>query len=153
MKNTVFALALSICALPVGADTKRDLAEDYIEMPAIQNMIDEMFSPETMKVQFEAGLPASVTFSEDQIDKVAVLLSSALQDLKPQIEAAMLESTVRVFSEDEISSMIAFYSTENGEMIMAKMSTFFADYMKDIGPEIQKTNVRLMPEIQKILSE
>lgn len=153
MKQVFLAATLSLCALPAFAKDVRALATEYVTMPAVQNMMTDMFSPETMTVQFRASLPAGVNIADDKVAKIGALLSETMAELKPSMDEKMIEATVRHFSEGEIQSMIDFYSSEHGASIMSKMSVYMAEFMGELGPEIQATNARIYPEIQKILAE
>jgi len=142
---------LALLATPVAAQDIAELAEDYVNLPANQQMISEMFAPESMASQFETGLPPGVTLSDTQRSEIGALLSGVLTDLRPDIEAAMISASATHFTEDELTALIDFYSSEAGAGVLLKMQPFFQDYMGEIQPAMMSRIEGVLPEIGRIM--
>ncbi|MEO0357361.1 MAG: hypothetical protein AAF386_03515, partial [Pseudomonadota bacterium] len=84
MKN----LLLSICLLAFSAgaqsQTTQELAEEYANLPAVQNMMTELFSPEAMRQQMVASVPPSVPITDSQLRRIGVVMSNAMIALQPR---------------------------------------------------------------------
>lgn len=153
MKHTVFAASFVLAAMPALAQDRNELAQSYVNLPEVQAMIDDMFSPNAMAVQFRSNLPAGVTFPDENIQRVAIVLSDAMNTLRPRMTELMIASTSRNLSAEEIEALIAFYSSEHGAAIMSKMPLIMEEVMTGLAPELRATNANLGAEIQSILIE
>lgn len=143
---------LALClAAPAAAQDLERLAEDYVNLPANQQMITEMFAPEAMAAQFATGLPPGVTLTDAQRDEIGTLLSDVLTDMRPQIEAAMIESSAEQFTGDELEALIEFYSSDIGTSVLLKMQPFFESYMAEIQPGLMSRIQSVLPEIGRIM--
>lgn len=155
MKRILTALALSV-ALPVAAfaqDEVTNLAQDYVDLPEVQRMMEDMFSPGSMLAQFESGLPAGVALSEDQRDRIGTLLSDAMRTLQPEMENVMVSASAKVFTADELRALIDFYSSEHGASVMAKMQPFMQETMSVMMPRIQSQMESVTPQLIEIIQE
>lgn len=151
MKHTLRGLALSAAlALPAAADTDA-LAEEYLALPAVQDMMSDMFSAETMAKQFSSSLPPNVDLSDDQALKVGMILSDAMQEIRPDMERLMLEKSIELFTEAELEAMIDFYSSEVGTSVMSKTQTFFSATMTGLNPKITAAVQAREGDIMQIL--
>ncbi len=153
MKRLFLAIAIGLLAAPAFAQDKNALAIQYVKMPEIQNMMTEMFSPSAMGNQIAASLPASVGLSEDQKQRIGVLMSEAMNELRPKLEELMVSNLDDSFSIAELQALIDFYSSEHGAAVMRKMSPFMAGVMSQLHPEMQALQRKVGPEIAKILQE
>ncbi len=122
-------------------------------MPEIQNMMTEMFSPAAMGNQIRASLPAELAADEDKIHQIGVVLSDAMNELRPDFEKTMVSISSETFSAGELQALIDFYSSEHGAAVMKKMTPFMADVMSRLSPEIQALQTKVAPEIAKILQD
>lgn len=148
--------AAALCAalaLPAAAQDARALAEQYVTMPGVQQMMNEMFSPEAVAAQFAASLPPGTALSQDQQDRIGALMSERLGALRPSMEAAMIDASAETFTPEELSALIAFYESEAGASVMAKMQPMMASFMGRIGPEMQAAQQALIPEVMAIIEE
>ena len=85
MKHCIAAALIgAVLAAPAMAQDTRALAENYADLPAVQDMMDAMFSPEAMAVQFRAGLPPNAPITDAQVGEIAQLLSRELDTLRPR---------------------------------------------------------------------
>ena len=135
---------------PVLADERQALAEEYVNMPEVQQMITDLFSPDVLLGQFEAGLPDTVTLSEGQKLRIGTVLSDALNDLRPKIESVMIESSADTFTTEELVALIDFYRSEHGAAVMSKMQPFMQRSMSELGPVMRQLQVEITPELVKI---
>ncbi len=155
MRIQAALLGLILLALPLmaTAQSKQDLAEQYVYMPEVQAMIDDMFSPQSMAAQFASSLPASVPVTEDQLTRIGVVLSDAMKDIRPRLEELMISGSTSTFSVEELQALIAFYQSEHGAAIMTKMQPFMTGMMAELGPEMITVQQTITPKLMEILQE
>lgn len=153
MKRLLFAMAIGLLTAPAFAQDKNALATQYVNMPEIQNMMTEMFSPTSMGNQIAASLPANIALSEDKKQQIGVLMSKAMNELRPKMEELMISSLDDSFSMGELQALIDFYSSEHGASVMTKMAPFMASVMGQLQPEMQALQLKVSPEIVRILQE
>ena len=140
--------AIALClANPAVAKDIDTLAEDYVNLPANQQMITEMFSPEDMAAQFATGLPPGVSLTDTQRTGIGSVLSGVLTDMRPELEAAMVEASADRFTQAELEALIGFYSSDVGASVLLKMQPYFQDYMADIQPGMMDRIRSALPEI------
>lgn len=153
MKHLFQIAAFTLLATPVLAQDTTELARQYTNMPEVQNMITEMFSPETLSAQMVASLPPGVTMTATQQSRIGQVMSVAMNELRPRLEEIMISGSAETFSADELKALIAFYSSEHGGAVMSKMSPFMASVMGGLAPEMQEMQAKLMPQIIEIMQE
>ncbi|MEM6305294.1 MAG: DUF2059 domain-containing protein [Pseudomonadota bacterium] len=134
----------------VGQDTT-ELAQQYVNMPEVQNMITEMFSPATMGAQIAATLPPGVTLTPNQQTRIGEVMSAAMNDLRPRMEELMISGSAETFSAQELQALIAFYSSEHGAAVMTKMTPFMTSVMGQLAPEMQALQQKVTPQIIQIM--
>ena len=151
MKHALRGLALSAAlALPAAADTDA-LAEEYLALPAVQDMLSDMFPAEAMAQQFSSSMPPNVALSDDKALKVGKILSDTMQEIRPEMERLMLEKSAELFTEAELQAMIDFYSSEVGASVLRKNQTFFSATMTELNPKIMAAVQARQGEIAQIL--
>lgn len=153
MKALIHAAAFALLSTPALAQDVTELAQQYVDMPEVQNMITQMFSPEAMAAQTVASLPPGVTMTETQQARVGAVLSAAMTDLRPRLQEIMVSGSAEVFSAAEMQALIDFYGSEHGAAVMGKMSPFMANTMGALAPEMQEMQAKVMPQIIKIMQE
>ena len=151
MKRCLLTVAFGLLTAPVFAEDTTALATQYVNMPEVQNMMSEMFSPTAMGNQVAASLPANMALSVDQKRQIGLVMSDAMNSLRPQMESLMISSSSELFSADELNALIDFYSSEHGASVMSKMTPFMATVMGQLQPEMQALQVKVGPQIAKIL--
>ncbi|WP_136443943.1 DUF2059 domain-containing protein [Pacificoceanicola onchidii] len=144
------AVALAF-ATPVAAQDSMALAQEYTNLPSVQQMMDDLFSPQAMAAQVKATLPPQVTVTEAQLAEIGAVMSGALNGLRPELESTMTEVTADVFTVDELTVLIDFYKSEHGASIMAKMQPMMQQVMARLGPDMQAMQQAVTPQIVKIL--
>ncbi len=152
MKHVIFALALGLSTSVAQAQSTADLAKQYIEMPQVQEMISEMFSPQNMTAQMMASMPPGITFTEEQQAQLGQVLSDEMNAMRPKLEGLMEATTAELFTVEEISALITFYSSEHGASVMKKMTPMMQNVMGAMAPDLQAMQQRLTPKIIEILS-
>lgn len=145
------ALALAL-SLPAAAQDVQALADEYVRMPEVQKMIDDMFTPASMAAQFKAGLPPGMALTDDQSQKIGVLMSGVMTGFRPRMEQLMIDGSARHFSTVELQALIDFYRSEHGASVMSKMQPYMTEVMGAMMPEMMAEMAKVGPEIQAILS-
>ncbi|MEP3633104.1 MAG: DUF2059 domain-containing protein [Shimia thalassica] len=135
------------------ASDVESLAREYVAMPQVQQMMEDMFSPSSMAAQMTAALPAHVQLTDEQVQKIGTIMSKNMIELKPKLEEIMYRSSIATFDAEELRALIDFYSSETGASVMAKMQPFMQTTMTELAPEIQSVQQKIVPEIAKILQE
>ncbi|WP_170578301.1 DUF2059 domain-containing protein [Ruegeria arenilitoris] len=148
--SLILAIGFSHSAL---AADNQALAKEYVKLPDVQLMMDNMFSPEGMAAQVAATLPPGVTVTEDQLQRIGVVMSGAMQSLRPKLEQQMIDSSADLFSAEELSALIDFYGSEHGSAIMGKMQPFMQQTMGALSADMQRVTLQVTPELAKILQE
>jgi hypothetical protein len=155
MRLTRFALATALSlalSAPLLAQDTRALAEEYVNMPEVQQMITEMFSAETMASQFKVSLPPGTPVTDDQAQRIGVLMAGVMNGMRPTVENLMIESSAKHFTADELQALIDFYKSEHGAAIMAKMQPYMQDVMGTMMPEMMTAMAEIGPQINDIMS-
>lgn len=142
-----------LTASPLWSQSPIELAEQYSALPAVQQMMDEMFSPEASASQFKATLPPGFEITDDQLLRVGVVMSDVLKGLQPRMVELQNTAIAEVFTEEEIRAMIDFHSTDIGAQILIKTQPMFTAVMGQLTPEIVQAMGAKQGEIAAILSE
>ena len=151
LRTTFLAAATVVLTLPAFAQDTTALATQYVNMPEVQNMITDMFSPTSMGAQVAATLPPGVTITQDQQQQIGEVMSTAMNDLRPRMEELMISGSAATFSAAELEALIAFYQSEHGAAIMTKMNSFMTTVMGQLAPEMQAMQQRVTPQIIEIM--
>ncbi len=155
MRPMQYALATALCLAlaPVAmAQDVQALAEEYVAMPEVQQMITDMFSPESMAAQFKTGLPPGMELTDSQSERIGILMSETMNSFRPRMEELMISSSAKHFSAEELQALIDFYRSEHGASVMAKMQPYMQDIMGTMMPEMMTAMQNVGGEIQTIMS-
>lgn len=153
MKLTALVAFAALAWGPAFADDKLALAETYTNLPGVQQMIDDMFSPETMSAQVKTTLPPNLNLSEGRLARIGALLSQEMNRMRPDLEAVMTATSAEQFTLEELEALIAFYSTEDGASVMSKMPAMMQSVMAQLAPQMQAMQQNIAGEIAAILQE
>ena len=153
LSQTAAVALVLLTASPVWAQSRAELAEQYSALPAVQQMMTEMFSPESSASQFKATLPPGFEITDDQLFRVGAVMSDVLKGLQPRMVELQNAAIAEVFTEEEIRAMIDFHSTDIGAQILVKTQPMFAAVMGELTPEIVQAMGSKQAEISAILSE
>ena len=153
MKQIFAALILATLALPAQADEaeRRAAAEAYVALPDVQSMMDEMMSARTLASNLAASLPPNVNATPAQIASIGAIMEEAMRPVRPELERAMVSSSVKNFTTEEILALTAFYQSPVGASVMSKMQPFMQDAMTAIAPSMQRLQQTVLPQIIEIL--
>ena len=152
MKHIALAAHLSLSLSAAQAQTAAELAKTYVNMPEVQQMMTDMFSPESMAAQVVASMPPGVTLSEAQQAAIGELMSGEMATLRPKLEELMEATTAEIFTSEEIDALITFYSSEHGAAIMGKMGPMMQQVMGALAPDMQEMQGRITPQLLEIMS-
>ena len=144
------ALALSLTS-PAAAQDMRALAQAYVDLPANQQMMADMLSPQSMAAQFAAGLPPGTPVSEAQLARIGTLMATTMADLQPLMRDSMIDTAAATFTEAELRALTEFYSSEVGSSILLKMQPFFQTTMAEIQPRMMQQTQAIIPQIIAIM--
>lgn len=147
------ATAICLIAFPAFAQDKLELAREYVNLPAMREVMDVMFSQEMQIAQLEATLPPSTQLSEDQFDRIGKILADELSAIRPDIEELMITTSAETFSAAELEALIAFYTSEHGATVMKKMQPFMSAFLAKTSSKTQEMQQRALPKIIKIIQE
>lgn len=152
MKHIALAALLSFSLSTAQAQTSEELAKIYVNMPEVQQMMTDMFSPQSMAAQVMASMPPGVVLSETQQVAIGELMSSEMNTLRPKLEELMEATTAEIFTAEEIDALITFYSSEHGAAIMSKMGPMMQQVMGALAPDMQTMQTRITPKMIEIMS-
>lgn len=152
MKHIALAALLSFSLSTAQAQTSEELAKTYVNMPEVQQMMTDMFSPQSMAAQVMASMPPGVVLSETQQVAIGELMSSEMNTLRPKLEELMEATTAEIFTAEEIDALITFYSSEHGAAIMGKMGPMMQQVMGALAPDMQTMQTRITPKMIEIMS-
>lgn len=148
---TAATLTFLLSSTSLWAQTAQELAEQYVNMPEVQEMVDSMFSAESMAAQFAANLPPNMQVSEEQMQQVGAVLFESMSGLRPRVEELMILGSAKTFTTDELRALIDFYGSEHGAAIMIKMQPFMLSVMGELGPEMAQVQQDIAPKLIEIL--
>ena len=152
MKHIALAALLSFSLSTAQAQTSEELAKTYVNMPEVQQMMTDMFSPQSMAAQVMASMPPGVVLSETQQVAIGELMSSEMNTLRPKLEELMEATTAEIFTTEEIDALITFYSSKHGAAIMSKMGPMMQQVMGALAPDMQTMQTRITPKMIEIMS-
>jgi hypothetical protein len=153
MRFAALTLALILATAPGRAQDVRDLAETYADLPEVQAMWDDIFSPLWLSNQFRLGVPPEVEITNDQLDRIGALLAGEMEAMRPRMRAMMVETMAGAFSAEELAALVDFYRSEHGAAVMTKMPGFSTRYSAALAPMIQSAQQAVLPQITSIMAE
>ncbi len=151
MRALTFAVALALTPLSATAQSVEELAREYAALPAVQEMMSAMFSPEASAAQIAATLPPGMELTDQQLSDLGNLLSEELVDFQPRLEVLMIEGMVDTFNEEEMQAMIDFYSSDVGRSILVQTQPMFTNIMTQLAPEMQARMLGRQADIMAII--
>ena len=151
MRKIKIALAaawLSVSASAFAADDDRaEAARTYVETPTVQKMMDGMFSPQMANAMI-TNLVSQGKSTEEQRVKASEIVSQELQRVRSQVLDIMVNATAETFTLEEIKALTAFYGSQEGQSIAAKMQPFMAQYLQQIGPVLQQAQSSIAQRVR-----
>lgn len=122
------------------------LAQQYIDLPANQNTIKQMLSPQMLGAQIRAATGGKL--NQAQMDKIINVTSEELSAALPQMSKMMTKAAASTFNDRELEAMIEFYSSPVGESSAAKLAPFMMKYSQLIAPLMQQMMQNTLAKIQ-----
>ncbi len=146
----VFAFAF------VAGDVRADqatqkLAREYVDLPGVQKMLDDMLSPDAIAAQIAAKMPANAKIDNVKMRRISTVIHDELTAIRPRMEKVMTENVAEAFSAEELQALIDFYQSPHGSSIMAKMQPLFQNVLIELGPELQNSQRKMRLKIDEII--
>ncbi len=147
-----FAIALALTPLTATAQSVEQLARDYAALPAVQEMMAAMFSPEASAAQIAATMPPGVVLSDDQMTRLGILLSEEMIDFQPRLEDLMIAAMAETFTVEEMQAQIDWVSSDIGRSILVQTQPMFTSIMAQMAPELQVRMLNRQADIMAIIT-
>ncbi|MBU2983185.1 DUF2059 domain-containing protein [Lentibacter algarum] len=154
MKTLLKTLALLLLMTGTAqAQSRMELARQYVELPAVQQMMRDMFSPETMYLQMKASMPAAAKISNAKKRRIGNVMSQGMMQVLPTFNKVMIRESARAFTKAELKAMVTFYSSPEGASILRKSTGFMNKSLAKIAPQMQAVQKAVTPAIINILKD
>lgn len=153
MRRIAFAIALALTPATVFAQSTLELSQQYANLPAVQEMMAAMFSPEASAAQIASTMPPGVTLSDDQMNRLGTLLSEELVDFQPRLEELMIAAMADTFTVEELQAQIDWASSDIGRSILVQTQPMFTAIMTQMAPELQARMMGRQADIMAIILE
>lgn len=132
-------------------DELLEAAEEWVNLPGVQQLIDDTFAPEGFAGQIAASLPPSMGVTQEQLDELGKLMAGKMAPFRPDMEQAMIAGAAERFTIDEIKALSEFYQSPQGASAMSKMQPYMQDSIAVILPQMMQASRELGPDINRIL--
>ncbi len=153
MRSILFAAALAITPTLAAAQADEALVREYAALPAVQQMMAAMMSPEAATAQLEATLPPGLELSDEQLTQIGLIMSEELVDFQPRMEVLMIDAMIESFTNEEVQAMIDFYSSDVGASILLRTQPMFTSIMATMAPELQGRMMARQADIMAIIMQ
>ncbi len=157
MRNFVppvlLALTLAFAAQTAQAQSRTELARQYVALPGVQAMLREMFAPEAMYQQVRNTFPKNVKISNSKKRRIGKVLSQGMMQILPAMNKTLAREAARSFTKAELKAMIAFYSTPEGASILSKTTSLTTRSIARMAPNIEAVKRAVTPAIIRILKD
>lgn len=151
---TLFVLALAFLTGVASADeTTRKLSQEYVNLPGVQKMMDDMLSPDAMAAHIAARAPANARIDEKKKRLISKVMADEFKAFRPHMVAVMTAKAAEIFSAEELRALIEFYQSPHGSSIMAKMQTFSQQFLVALAPDLRNMQQKLTLKIDKIIKD
>ena len=168
LKNTVFAISLSVSAVSLMAvpivsaqaavPTDTSLLK-LIKVTKVVDMMDKMSSDTKTTEQIMQSMLASLPIdhlSQDQRQRFNEIMSkyskemtnnSDRESMNQQVVDVYVKTAKQHFNQKEVDAQIAFYSSDVGQSIIDKQPDMMKDYMAKIMPIVMDSTMQKMRDI------
>jgi len=168
LKNTVFAISLSVSAVSLMAvpivsaqaavPTDTSLLK-LIKVTKVVDMMDKMSSDTKTTEQIMQSMLASLPIdhlSQDQRQHFNEIMSkyskemtnnSDRESMNQQVVDVYVKTAKQHFNQKEVDAQIAFYSSDVGQSIIDKQPDMMKDYMAQIMPIVMDSTMQKMRDI------
>ncbi|MBH0065027.1 DUF2059 domain-containing protein [Psychrobacter sp. SZ93C1] len=168
LKNTVFAVSLSISAvslmavptLSVQAAVPTDASLlKLIKVTKVVEMMNDMSSDSGITDQVTQSMLSSLpidNLSTDQRQRLEGIVSKYSKEMtdnsdrdsvNQQVIKVYMETAKQHFDQAEVDAQIAFYSSEAGQSIINKQPAMMKDYMTKVMPIVMESTMEKVQDI------
>lgn len=145
------AVVCLLLAHPAAAQDVEALAREYIALPAVQDSLLNALSPEFVSGFVVRSLPPDVKMNPEKQAAISGLIADRLAEMRPVLEASLVDVAASTFTAKELEAMIAFIHTEAGASSTRKGAVFAEKFNAAIMPGLQDIMTKLGPEVMQIL--
>lgn len=168
LKNTVFAISLSISAvslmavptLSVQAAVPTDASLlKLIEVTKVVEMMNDMSGESDITDQVTQSVLSSLStdnLSTEQRQRLEDIVSKYTQEMidgsdrvamNQQIVDVYVQTAKQHFNQEEVDAQIAFYSSEVGQNIIDKQPSMMKDYMAQVMPIVMESTMKKVRDV------
>lgn len=126
------------------------LAERYMKLPALQNMLDSILGPDFVNPMMSAM--GGDALPQDKREQLVKIVSEEVSAVRPQMERAMIEAAGETYTVAELEALIKFNSTPEAVSIMGKLKSFNAAYFARFGTTMQTMQSKIQQRASTELS-
>lgn len=148
MNRIVTIAAALMMAAPSFADEATDAASAFINSPVQQKLLDDMLSPQMVLTQMQS---VSAQLPPDKVNVLVKIVTEELDNIRPKMEAAMIEGAAKAFTIKEIEALTEFYNSPLGSSAMGKMTPYMQQTMGSLGPSMQQMQGNIVRRVQSEL--
>lgn len=146
----VFAFAF-VAGVARAEEATQKLAREYVNLPGVQKMFDDMLEPDAIAAQIAATVRTNAKIDDVKMRRISTIIHDEMTAIRPRIEKVMAETAAESFSAEELQALIDFYKSPHGSSIMAKMQPFFQKYLIELTPELQKAQRKIRLKTNEII--
>ncbi|MGO2278594.1 MULTISPECIES: DUF2059 domain-containing protein [unclassified Psychrobacter] len=168
LKNTVFAISLSISAvslmavptLSVQATVPTDASLlKLIEVTKVVEMMNDMSGESGITDQVTQSVLSSLStdnLSTEQRQRLEDIVSKYTQEMidgsnraamNQQIVDVYVQTAKQHFNQEEVDAQIAFYSSKTGQNIIDKQPDMMKDYMAQVMPIVMESTMKKVRDV------
>lgn len=165
LKNSAFALALSVSAVTVmavptlSAQAAVPTDASVLKLVEVTKVVETMNGMSDNSEMIEQAMLASIPNKElnaaqrQRFDEIVRKYSKEMTDkneaekLNKKVIDAYVQSAKQHFTQKEIDAQIAFYSSQTGQSIIDKQPAMMKDYMAKIMPIVMESTMKRMQEV------
>ena len=154
-RSPIFGLILlCLCtATPTAAQDKRALIEKLMEVENISGQLQSGTQSATAQIMTQI-MQKNPTIPDDVAAYVQEKIEGQFSNtLSTTVNQLMYQIGSETFSDDELQSIISFYSSEAGQKLVKKLpmmiqqiTTQLPEYLKGVGPKIRETAIEAAAE-------
>ncbi|WP_339740970.1 DUF2059 domain-containing protein [uncultured Maricaulis sp.] len=151
MLGAAFLTSLLLAVAPAAADEREVLARQLAEQTGAVDLASDMIGSmaPVMRAQIQASAPQ---LTEAQLDAVIAIMLEEFEASASELTDMIVMLYATEFSEEELAGAIAFYETELGQVLLARMPTLMERSFivgQQWGADVAE---RALPRVQEYLS-
>ena len=160
MTRTIATIVAAAFLLAAASSLAKDdaaleaAAGAYVRHPAVQQMLDDTWSVDTMRAAIVAQLKAhGTTLRGDQVETLTRIVHEELSRVRPQFETLMTDAVLDTFSLDEIRALNRFLDTELGARAITKTGSMMRSFYARGAPLLGKMSRRIVSRVKAELPQ